>query len=108
MPKGKKFDAAEKHFEKERLRLNRENNSLRKLLSELIKKNRDLSERVDSLEDENRRLNDWVERLLEFTEMSKEDIKKVVEHEKSTGGLIDILKSITFSVVLVPADKFDL
>lgn len=56
--RGKKFDAAEKHFEKKRIK---------------------------------EELKEWIERLLEYTELSKDDIKAVYEKDKRMGEAINWL-----------------
>lgn len=39
-------------------------------------------------------LNDWIERLLEYTELSKNDIKTVCENDKTKNKFISTLESI--------------
>jgi hypothetical protein len=56
--RGKKFDAAEKHFEKKRIK---------------------------------EELKEWIECLLEYTELSKDDIKAVCEKDKRMGEAINWL-----------------
>ena len=108
MPKGKKFDAAEKHFEKERLKLSRENDCLLKQLIELKAKNSELLEQIDSLENRNRQLDDWVKRLLELSEMSREEVRKLVDHEKTMHEAFEYfsaVKPIIFTGTLVPEKR---
>lgn len=98
MPKGKKFDAAEAHFKKKEDALGREikrlNDECRKYRKEVNQKN----ERILELEDENRSLNEWVERLLSFTEMSREDIVKLCEDEKKKADSLHLIGSVMKSV----------
>ena len=42
-----------------------------------------MGETVRQREEELFKLNEWVERLLEYTEISKEDLKKLIEREKA-------------------------
>lgn len=44
---------------------------------------------------ENDSLKDWVERLLSYTELSKEDIKKVCEQDKKRGEAMTAFISMT-------------
>lgn len=78
----KKFDSAKKHFEKERLKLVDQIKAHQSFEHELLEENNRLQERVHSLEREKAELKDWVNRLLEYTELSKEDIKKVCDGDK--------------------------
>lgn len=94
MAKGKKFDAAEKHFENKRVKYEREIRRLTDIVSEqnkIISKN---EQQISALETENTQLKDWVERLLEYTELSKEDIKAVCEKDKRLGESLELLKSL--------------
>ena len=81
MSKGKKFDAAQKHFEGEKVKYEKQ---IKYLREEISTQNKTISEQkaqIDSLSSENRQLKDWVERLLEYTELSKEDIKAACEKD---------------------------
>ena len=35
-------------------------------------------------------MKDWIERLLQYTELSKEDVKKACEKDKAIAGLLDL------------------
>ena len=81
--KGKKFTAAEKHFlgEKEKYEkqikiLNEGNDQIRIQRDKLSSANNKLTE-------ENIQLKNWVERLLQYTELSIEDIKSACEKDKN-------------------------
>ena len=94
MSRGKKFDAAEKHFQKIRLqyehRLNRlatENANLRRQLSVN-------TEKLHNIEIENEQLKEWVERLLQYTELSKEDIKIVCQKDKDMASAVNMVSSL--------------
>lgn len=82
MPKGKKFDAAEKHFiEKEKVyqrRILELNNTVKQ--SAVIK--REMFEKIQNLQSENDQLKEWIDRLLSYTELSESDIKKACEKDK--------------------------
>ena len=49
-----------------------------------------LKQRVDALESENARLQDWVDRLLEYTELSKEDFMAMVESDKNIAKVVQL------------------
>ena len=91
MPKGKKFDAAEKHFqEKEKQYQNQI-----KSLNEYIKKNsinkNNYEEQVHNLQSENEQLKAWIGRLLQYTELSKDDIKQACEKDKKIAEMLGLL-----------------
>lgn len=80
--KGKKFDAAEKHFEKKRVALEKQIKELREQLENAHRDTRLFRTRLEFCERENEELKQWIERLLEYTELSKEDIKAACEKDK--------------------------
>lgn len=103
MPKGKKYDAAERHFIEKQTMYEKRIKGLQETLSnknaELIK----VRQERDELHSENARLQDWVERLLQYTELSREDIKTVCEQDKQKGigisrisGLLNFASRFTF------------
>lgn len=79
MSRGKKFDAAQKHFEGEKVKYEKQIKYLREEISAQKKTISEQKEEIDSLSSENCQLKDWVERLLEYTELSKEEIKTACE-----------------------------
>ena len=81
MSKGKKFDAAQKHFEGEKVKYQKQIKCLREKITTQEKVISEQKEKIDSLLAENRQFKDWVERLLEYTELSKEEIKAACEKD---------------------------
>ena len=94
MPKGKKFDAAEKHFEKKRQEYENTikclNNALKESRQETIK----YKTAYENAIGENEQLKSWIERLLEYTELSIEDIKEACEKDKRMGESMKLLNSL--------------
>lgn len=82
MPRGKKFDAAEKHFLKKQDKYEKEIKSLREQLANAHKDTSLFRSRAEFFERENEELKNWVDRLLEYTELSKADIKQACEKDK--------------------------
>ena len=82
MAKGKRFDAAEKHFAKERDKYLKCIKSLEQQLENAHNDTRLYRTRSELYERENEELKNWIERLLEYTELSKEDIKAACEKDK--------------------------
>lgn len=83
--KGKKFNAAEKHFEKKRIQYEKQIKYLEEQLKQSRFEMRIAIEKREFFERENQELKDWVERLLQYTELSKEDIKEACEKDKRMG-----------------------
>lgn len=80
--KGKKFTAAEKHFEKKRIEYERQIKNLNQQLKNAHDDIRLFRSRYELTEMENEELKEWIERLLEYTELSKEDIKLACEKDQ--------------------------
>lgn len=91
MAKGKKYEAAEKHFDKKRVEYEKKIKTLTARVSEQNKIIAENQEQISTLVMENQRLNEWVERLLEYTELSKEDIKAACEKDKRMVGALSTL-----------------
>lgn len=89
--KGKKFDAAEKHFEKRRTQYEKRIKYLEEQLDYTRKELHDTIAKYDFCKRENEELKDWVERLLQYTELSKEDIKEACEKDKRMGEALSWL-----------------
>ena len=89
--KGKKFTAAEKHFEKKRIQYEKQIKYLEEQLTYTRKEFRDTIAKYDFCKRENEELKDWVERLLQYTELSKEDIKAACEKDKRMGVALEWL-----------------
>lgn len=83
MPRGKKFDAAEKHFMEERRKYDALIKYYQERCKQLTDENAQLSVKVSDLEYQNDQLNQWVQRLLHYTEMSLDDVKAACERDES-------------------------
>ena len=94
MPKGKNFNAAEKHFEKKRIDYEKRINSLSIALSESRRQTSQYKELYEGLKNENEQLKAWVERLLEYTELSMEDIKQACEKDKKVGEAMGMMSAL--------------
>lgn len=92
MSKGKKFDAAEKHFEKKRVQYEKRIKELKQQLEYAHRDTRLFRSRSEFLERENEELKNWIERLLEYTELSKEDIKAACEKDKKAAEALTWLQ----------------
>lgn len=86
--KGKKFNAAEKHFLGKEEKYRKEISNLKKVIES---KNREITAYeniIAELEGENSQQKDWIERLLQYTELSLDDIKEACEKDKSVASAI--------------------
>lgn len=86
--KGKKFNAAEKHFIEKEIKYQSQIKSLTTTIQGIKSSQAELLHKNQVLTDENTQLKDWVERLLQYTELSEADIKAVCEQDKHRGEAI--------------------
>ena len=96
MAKGKRYTAAEKHFMGKA-------EEFRKVIKKLTLDNISLSQslrdsriEISKLESENEQLKEWVERLLKFTEMSKEEVQAVVKGAKAVSTFSQLASAMNF------------
>jgi len=92
--KGKNFNAAEKHFEKKRVQLERRIKDLNEQVENAHRAYYDYRFRAELLERENEELKDWVERLLQYTELPLEDIKAACEKDKAAAKNLEWIMSL--------------
>lgn len=93
MHKSKKFSAAEKHFQKKIIELKSKIKHYEDQLSYSNKKNIELTVKTHNLEEENRQLKEWIERLLEYTELDKKDIRIACEKDKNIACAANVILS---------------
>ena len=87
-------------FEKERCQYKKKIRELDQCLSKTKAETDDLRQHVAAVESENARLQDWVDRLLEYTELSKEDFTAMVESDKN------IVKAVQLGEKMMNISKF--
>ena len=91
MPHGKKFTAAEKYFNEKKVVLEKRIKARDVLIAEQSFEIKRLTNRIIELETQNVQLQDEVNRLLEYTELSKEDIKKVCKKDITIADTLSFL-----------------
>lgn len=89
--KGKKFTAAEKHFEKRRLLYQKQINRLNEQLDNAHSDIRIFKSKYETAERKNEELETLVEKLLEYTDLSVEDIKQACARDERTARAIEWL-----------------
>lgn len=76
-------------FDRERLKFRKE---IKRLKSEIEQRNNDISvlkNQLSSSESKCVELQDWVDRLLEYTDLSEEDMKIILKREKDISAFIN-------------------
>jgi predicted RNase H-like nuclease (RuvC/YqgF family) len=90
-----KKSAKDLAFDKERAKYNKQ---IRELESQLKEKDKIIYSLKDDLEEHKDKiiqLEDWINRLLEYTELSEEDMKNIINKEKTTADILNRFNSMT-------------
>lgn len=82
MAKGKKFDAAEKHFEKQRVEWRQQVRKLEVQLQEELTKTYQLAKIVQELKKENEQLKQANQQLMELKDLTPEQLEQFKEKAK--------------------------
>ena len=90
----RKKSAKDIAFDKERAKFRSEIRNLEQDISNKDKEIRQLKAMVSYKEREITEKDDWIRRLLEYMEMSEEDLKKFIEKEKLGSEIIDKISGI--------------
>lgn len=95
MPKGKKFDAAEKHFENKCIEWRKKIRELEQVNKILHKKICDNCDEIEKLQMENEYLKQQNEVLMEIKEMSVDDVKTLIKSKESINNISDLFNVMT-------------
>lgn len=94
MPKGKKFDAAEKHFLKQKESLDRTIKLLRKQVQEISADRTHFARRCELLEEENKLLRGECEELRKLHGLLDSDVKALVQKADSVNAVTGLLRMV--------------
>lgn len=89
-----KKSAKDVAFEKEREKFRKE---IRQLMDSLDNKQKHIDGLKETIREKDIAISqqkEWIERLLEYTELSEEDMKKLIKKEKATAEIIEHIGSI--------------
>lgn len=95
MPKGKKFDAAEKHFMEKKVKLEKELKEARARTIEAVEKADRLQIENDALRKENEQLKSAAEMFAKANNLSPEDLKALLESSKRQAEFVGMFKALT-------------
>ena len=100
------LSAKDKAFEKERIKFRQEIRCLKHEIDRRDKYIKDLGQVTDEMSNEIHMLKDHIERLLEYTELDKEELKQALENQEKSAQLYDLLNSMTSVVSKMNLPKF--
>ncbi len=90
MEKQVRKSAKDKAFERERVKFQRRIRDLEQIVQSKDAENSYLREQINVQDTQIRSLNDWVDRLLEYTELSKEDMRKSIEKDAVISDIFEM------------------
>lgn len=76
-------------FDKERAKFKKEIASLQRTITYQLAEISDLNKKLNALSNELREKDDWVQRLLEYMDLSEDDLKKFINNEKIKADIYD-------------------
>lgn len=75
-------------FEKERIKFRKDIKDLEEKLHQSKIKVANLNQTLQDKDSEIERLNDWIARLLEYMNLSEEDMKKIIQKDKDMATIV--------------------
>ena len=93
-------------FEKERAKFRSEIRNLTDCLNDKQKQIDGLNETVREQDDVIRQQKEWIDRLLEYTEMSKEDLQSLIESEKDKAETRERISTAFGIIGMIGGNKF--
>ncbi len=81
-------------FEKERQKYRKQLREYESLLKQKEVELSDVNEKLHDSENKCAELQEWIDRLLEYTELSEEDMRKRIKKEKDTAEVIGHMNAI--------------
>ena len=95
MPKGKKFNAAEKHFEKKCVKWQKKIRELEETNKLLHKKICDNIDKMEKIQMENEYLKQQNNALMETKDMSVADVKTLIKAKESISNILGLFNVMT-------------
>lgn len=81
-------------FDKERVKYRHEINDLQRTISKQLVEISNLSKRISELEESVKQKDEWIHRLLEYTELSEEDMRKQIQKDKNDFIILEYIHSL--------------
>lgn len=94
----RKKSAKDMAFDKERAKYRHEIRNLTQKIQTQMEEVSVLNKRISELEECVRQKDDWIQRLLEYTELSEEDMKKRVRQDKMAKEVVDELEKMNILI----------
>ena len=89
-----KKSAKDLAFDKERAKYRHEIKDLQREVKENLREVEVLNQKISELEESIRKKDDWICRLLEYTELTEEDMKNQIQKDKSVSEVISRIEEM--------------
>lgn len=89
-----KKSAKDLAFDKERAKYRHEIKDLQREVKENLREVEVLNQKISELEESIRKKDDWICRLLEYTELTEEDMKNQIQKDKSVSEVISHIEEM--------------
>lgn len=89
-----KKSAKDLAFDKERAKYRHEIKDLQREVKENLREVEALNQKISELEESIREKDEWINRLLEYMELTEEDIKNQIQKDKSVSEVIDHMEEM--------------
>ena len=90
----RKMSPKDKAFEKERIAYRQKIRQLESTVSSLKAELAEVKGEVAEKDEEIRQLKEWVDRLLEYTECSEEEMKRILDKDKTTSEVFEKMRDL--------------
>lgn len=81
-------------FDKERAKYRHEISGLQREIKENLREIEVLNQKISELKESIRRKDDWIQRLLEYTELTEEDMKNQIQKDRSVSEVINHMQEM--------------
>lgn len=85
-------------FDKERAKYRHEISTLQREIKENLREIEVLNQKIHELEESIRQKDDWIQRLLEYTELTEEDMINQIKKDKSVSEVIDHINNMNILI----------
>lgn len=85
-------------FDKERAKYRHEISTLQREIKENIREIEVLNQKISELEESIRQKDDWIQRLLEYTELTEENMRNQIKKDKSVSEVIDHINNMNILI----------
>lgn len=85
-------------FDKERAKYRHEISTLQREIKENLREIEVLNQKIHELEESIRQKDDWIQRLLEYTELTEEDMRNQIKKDKSVSEVIDHINNMNILI----------